>query len=433
MFRFASRVLLNSLALLVFGLPAVSTAESRQWQNDAGTQWIEAEFVNVAEGNAYLRKGDGSLVKAPVDRLSRLDQDYLSALAKGEDTSLLPTRKELAALAVEAEANRPYVITRSPAKSVKATFRMSVKSPTLTAKEWVVFASNPPRTDGQSATAANLLPDGTKISERGSSQRTLLQSRIGATSAGTEKSITVAQVISADLYPRPLEEASGEKPEVPYLDRIERDHYTSPTSLMDLHSPVFQQWLTTKKLFRTNEESQIDFARRAYLLITGSFRYSYSPEMDRIASHLCHAGTSDCGGVSILFSTVLRANGIPARLLAGRWAKSSEKGEILGSVEYYQQHVKSEFYAEGVGWVPVDVSRGIGLAPEESLRYFGNDRGDFITLHFDHDVELDTLYFGKKTVTWLQGIKYWVTGSGDLSQAQQEYSWEVQEESSGEM
>jgi len=60
-------------------------------------------------------------------------------------------------------------------------------------------------------------------------------------------------------------------------------------------------------------------------------------------------GWSDCGGLATLYVSILRANGIPARCLTGR------------SIDPNTPHVKMDFYAEGVGWVP-------GIPPSPSGR-----------------------------------------------------------------
>jgi hypothetical protein len=75
--------------------------------------------------------------------------------------------------------------------------------------------------------------------------------------------------------------------------------------------------------------------------------------------------------------------------------------------------VKTEFYAAGVGWVPADIASAVALdkAPD-GLDHFGIDDADFLTLHLDTDVVLDTLFFGRKTMPWLQGASFWVNGTG---------------------
>ena len=52
----------------------------------------------------------------------------------------------------------------------------------------------------------------------------------------------------------------------------------------------------------------------------------------------------------------------------------------MGSVRYFQEHIKAEFYAQGVGWVPVDLSSAVlHDTSDAKLRYFGNDAGRHAT------------------------------------------------------
>jgi transglutaminase-like putative cysteine protease len=44
--------------------------------------------------------------------------------------------------------------------------------------------------------------------------------------------------------------------------------------------------------------------------------------------------------------------------------------------------VKAEFFAEGIGWVPVDISSAI--TQHDVSASFGRDNGDFIVMNFDY-------------------------------------------------
>ena len=117
---------------------------------------------------------------------------------------------------------------------------------------------------------------------------------------------------------------------------------------------------------------------------------------------------------------------MPARVLAGRWAKSSKPGAIVGDVQYYQQHVKAEFYAERIGWVPVDLSSAVEHDHSPAgLQYFGRDQGNFLTIHIDPLVQVDTLHFGRQTFTWLQGVHYYASGKGTLRNKVIDEQWRV--------
>jgi transglutaminase-like putative cysteine protease len=95
-------------------------------------------------------------------------------------------------------------------------------------------------------------------------------------------------------------------------------------------------------------------------------------------------------------------------------------------VQYYQQHVKAEFYAEQIGWVPVDLSSAVerDRSPTE-LEYFGRDQGNFLTIHIDPLVQVDTLHFGRQTFTWLQGVHYYASGKGTLRDKTLDEQWRV--------
>ena len=134
-------------------------------------------------------------------------------------------------------------------------------------------------------------------------------------------------------------------------------------------------------------------------------------ELDRLASHVCKAGKSDSGGLSIVFTSALRAGGIPARVSSGRWARNSEPGENAAD----EPHVKASFFATGVGWVPVDLGSAMVLdKSSEGLEFFGTDNADFLIMHFDTDLEFDTVFFGRKTVESVQNPVFWVSGSGSF-------------------
>jgi hypothetical protein len=51
--------------------------------------------------------------------------------------------------------------------------------------------------------------------------------------------------------------------------------------------------------------------------------------------------------------------------------------------------------------------------------------GDFLVMHIDYDLQLDTIHFGQQTVHWMQQPTYWVTGSGYLARAVNRLGWKV--------
>lgn len=78
----------------------------------------------------------------------------------------------------------------------------------------------------------------------------------------------------------------------------------------------------------------------------GAREYSTIPNL---AEYALERGYGDCGQVSLLYITLLRNLGIPARWESG-WALEPGDAGI---------HDWAEIYFEGVGWVPCDMSYGI--------------------------------------------------------------------------
>lgn len=77
----------------------------------------------------------------------------------------------------------------------------------------------------------------------------------------------------------------------------------------------------------------------------GAREYSTIPCIPR---YVLEAGHGDCGQVALLYISIMRSLGVPARWESGWMLHPGEKN----------LHDWAEVYFEGVGWVPVDVSFG---------------------------------------------------------------------------
>jgi len=125
---------------------------------------------------------------------------------------------------------------------------------------------------------------------------------------------------------------------------------------------------------------------------------------------------SDCYGLSIAYVSALRAGGVPARVIVGRWARPSVPGKP-------QHHCKAEFHLDGVGWVPVDPTVGVESGGEKG---FGSDAGDFFIMHVDTDLAVITPG-GRLTIAGLQGISFNITASSSTSAPKltQDENWKI--------
>lgn len=95
-----------------------------------------------------------------------------------------------------------------------------------------------------------------------------------------------------------------------------------------------------------------------YFPWAGAREYSTIPNM---AEYVLENGHGDCGQVSLLYITLVRSLGIPARWESGWMLHPSNVG----------MHDWAETYYEGIGWVPVDMSfGGLEVSPDSTVRNF---------------------------------------------------------------
>jgi hypothetical protein len=229
--------------------------------------------------------------------------------------------------------------------------------------------------------------------------------------------------IDGTLYSRRLRTVlPGENvPPVPDLTPDELRDFTRAGTSIDFDTPAFRGWLQQNGLTRAVDEKVLNFGHRAFTFIKHHYTYEY-PTENHTAGQACAAVKSDCGGLSSLFAGIMRANGIPARLRVGRWAKSQKPGNTVG--DFGNWHVKAEFFASGIGWVPVDGACALGN-PDGENKFFGNDPGDFITFTNDCDMLLNSFIRGPQNIRDLQGITYWWHGTGNDDGSHADTMWTV--------
>lgn len=128
----------------------------------------------------------------------------------------------------------------------------------------------------------------------------------------------------------------------------------------------------------------LEKARRIYDFVTQNVKYSFSRiyfGLESIAETCARNLVGDCGIQTLLFITLCRCAGVPAR-----W----ESGLAVGP-DATGAHDWCKVYAAPLGWFPVDLSRG-GSAfarGDETLRqyYFGNLEGDRMVANREFQTE----------------------------------------------
>ncbi len=311
---------------------------------------------------------------------------------------------------------------------ISASFTFEVNAPELIAKEWIFYFPAPPDLSGQQKLEGEeFLLDKQSfpfkvIYELSPQKRTVGLARIAARTSAVQKQLNARTNYVLTLYTKELIGGAGPIAE-PLAPKEQEENLISSTTL-DFESQAFQDWLRNNELLRNPSERDLDYAWRCCLKIRKLYDYSYDPNQKRMISYLCKTNSSDCGGLSFLFVGALRANKIPARALIGRWLK--ENGEEDSPQNGYGNcHVKAEFFAENIGWVPVEVSRLVSQKNEPALNYFGKFQGNFVVFHTNPDLLLDSFWFGKKEFRHLQSPIYWVTGGGSLNNNSVRKYWQT--------
>ncbi|MDR3327127.1 MAG: transglutaminase-like domain-containing protein [Prevotellaceae bacterium] len=130
-------------------------------------------------------------------------------------------------------------------------------------------------------------------------------------------------------------------------------HIVFSEHLKNLSSQIIgnepNQYLKAKKIFTWISQNIVWAAAREY------------PTIENIPEYVLTCKHGDCGQVTLLFITLCRLNGIPARWLSG----------FMLHPNYENLHDWAEIFIEGKGWLPVDVSFGLqNWAENEDLKYF---------------------------------------------------------------
>lgn len=313
----------------------------------------------------------------------------------------------LDAAAVLARTPTPTMhIALSDPVVVDVRLQADIDAPRLEAKRWQFVVAGPAPVPGQRVLANDLVPAARKAQDRSAWKRPLL---IGELDAGRrqQQKATCIWTTRVELRGRRLTEGAGDP--APALAVAERSAALAASSIIDWTSTRCQDAIDARGLRPRVGEHHLAFARRVLREVRG-LKYGYAPELDRCASGVLADGVSDCGGLGAAVVATLRAAGIPARLLVGRWARSADPAERLEGLPYRQWHVKLEFHLDGIGWIPCDAA--VGMRDPDA--WFGVQDADFITMHVDPVVRPDTL-FGERELSWAQGIAFWVTGGGDFA------------------
>ncbi|MDR3688883.1 MAG: transglutaminase-like domain-containing protein [Fimbriimonas sp.] len=295
-------------------------------------------------------------------------------------------------MGVRVASGDAYHVERDLAQRVKGVLAKTITVSDASSGFLKVLAFVPPNTETQRVVSyrvrcrefpnAETFDAGDKIAKDKS--YTGVRVPLSSATLGTPMHFDVTYVV--DLYKTALRSGptgSGKKASQP----SEFDSQASKT--VDFESSAFKKFLDDHDLKRRPDESNAYFAYRAFHILSTDLAArvdTKAPGVDPsnwqasfLSQRSCRNG--GCGFCSIQLVGILRANGIPARLLVGRWALNTEG-------DYGQFHVRTDFFDPSIGWIPVDPTFGMmavqhGDNPDVN---FGGTDGNFITFHLNSEV-----------------------------------------------
>jgi transglutaminase-like putative cysteine protease len=115
---------------------------------------------------------------------------------------------------------------------------------------------------------------------------------------------------------------------------------------------------TTRELARDvirGETNLLGQARRIYDYVTGTMSYDAAKQSWKGSTeHALACSVGNCNDIHALLISLCRSVGIPARLVMGQALELPPPGEEPCDLCGY--HCWAEFFAPGLGWIPVDAS-----------------------------------------------------------------------------
>jgi transglutaminase-like putative cysteine protease len=151
----------------------------------------------------------------------------------------------------------------------------------------------------------------------------------------------------------------------PPLSPAERAHWLAPDRMVPLDDTI-RKW-AGEVVAAAHARTDLEMARAIYDHVVATVKYDKTGKGWGRGDiyYACDVRRGNCTDFHAIFIGYARAMGIPARFSIG-FPIPSERGQ--GSVAGY--HCWAEFYANGIGWIPIDASEA---AKNPSLReyFFG--------------------------------------------------------------
>lgn len=271
-------------------------------------------------------------------------------------------------------------------RQLVGTFRVQEESlmeaPNLTMDWWGVGFGAVPKDEDQELVEINAraIDDEYWVADTTdqTGQRVMLLRAAGA--PNHPNSLAVHIDMTVKLFKRSLKWGAPATP--PQLSATDRSRYLGLPNNADMN--VLADWMKGHGLNGKGNDTDLEFAQKLVNLIRRSLRYKWDARAPQGHAPTISRGWGACGDLNGLAVDALKLAGIPARTRAGV--------NIVGAEHPFapsgdgDMHVGAEFWAQGVGWVPIEASAFDGPSLNEGgpLRPFiGTTTGEHLTKHYD--------------------------------------------------
>ena len=201
----------------------------------------------------------------------------------------------------------------------------------------------------------------------------------------------------------------GKEPRIQIRYLVERaavSHAINLANVRPLETPaLFERWLRaerfvdvdakTRALARevVGAETNVLFqARVIYDYVTGAMTYDAAQQSWKGSTeHALVCSVGNCNDIHALFISLCRSVGIPARLILGQALEAPLPGQDACDLCGY--HCWAEYFASGLGWVPVDASCACRYGKHH---LFGDLEMNHVAWSVGRDIELNPPQKGER-------------------------------------
>jgi transglutaminase-like putative cysteine protease len=195
--------------------------------------------------------------------------------------------------------------------------------------------------------------------------------------------------------------------QVRYLvERTAITHMLHPACVRPLESSaLFERWLHAEQFVNVDDKTHqlalevvgaktniLEQAKLVYDYVTGTMTYDAARQSWKGSTeHALVCSVGNCNDIHALFISLCRSLGIPARLVLGQAFEAPPPGQE--ACELCGYHCWAEFFAPGLGWLPIDASCACKYGKHQ---LFGGLEMNHVAWSVGRDVELSPPQQGER-------------------------------------